>query len=167
MQTEQLIYDTRRVPACLSVPIFVAGVGVVWLAAHIASSHLLGHRLLPLSGEESGSPTLGFLCSLGLGLFFLSVPFLRNRILYDSAHHQIVVRHSGLFGRSKRQLAVGAATAVEIQIGHGAHGGTHWNIWIQFSGGKREWLTQLGSVDESDNVGRSLSEAARIPLLKT
>jgi hypothetical protein len=166
MQAEQLIHDTRRVPAWLGVPVFLAGVGSSLLAADIASSHLLGLKLIPTSGE-SGSPILGFLGTLALGLFFLSVPFLRNRIFYDRENNQVLVRHSGLFGRSLRRFPMGAATGVEVQVGHGIHGGVHWDIWIKLSDSRQEWLARLGSVDEAERFGRALSEAARVPLLKT
>jgi hypothetical protein len=166
-QTEQLIHDSRRVPAYAGVPSFLGGLCALWLAAEVVSSCLFDYNLPPFAGKGSGSPFLGFLAALGLGLFLVSVPFLRNRIFYDAEHNQVLVRHSGLFGRSLRQLPLAAATGVEIQVGHGAHGGVHWNIWVQLCGGKREWLTQLGSVNDAEGVGRSLSEAARLPLLKT
>jgi LPXTG-motif cell wall-anchored protein len=166
MKAEQLIYDTRRVPAWLGIPLCLVGIGCLLLAAHIACSHLLGFKLLPTTGE-SGSPALGFLGTVALGFFFLSVPFMRNRIFYDRENNGVLVRHRGLFGRAARRLPLGSATGVEIQVGHGAHGGVHWHIWIQLGGSRREWLTQLGSVDEAEGVGRSLSEAARLPLLKT
>jgi hypothetical protein len=166
MQPEQLIYDTRRIPGWLGVPLFLAGIGCLLLTAHIASSHLLGLKLIPTTGE-SGSPVLGCLVALALGLFFLAVPFMRNRIFYDRADNAVVVRHSGLFGRSVRRLPLGSAAGVEVQVGHGAHGGVHWNIWIQLLGSKREWLTRLETMDAAESVGRSLAEAARVPLLKT
>jgi hypothetical protein len=153
------------VPAWLSAPIFLAGVGLLWLAAHIGSSHLLGYKLVPVT-SESGSPTLAFLCALGLGLFFLSVPFLRNRIFYNSNHHEVVFRHSGLFGRSQRRIPLGSATGVAVDVGHGAHGGTFYDVWLRFSDGRREWLTRLGDAEGAEKVAKTLSQAARLPAVR-
>ncbi|MGA2496166.1 MAG: hypothetical protein ABSH20_00405 [Tepidisphaeraceae bacterium] len=167
MKAEQLIHDSHRVPRWIGVPCFVAGIGVLLFAADIVSTRLFGFGVLPARGVPTGSPTLGFLCALGLGLFFLSVPFMRNRIFYDPEHNQVLVRHSGLFGKSQRLLPLGSATGVEIKDGRGGFCGADWSIWIQLGGGRREWLTQLGSVDEADGAARALSEAARVPLLRT
>jgi hypothetical protein len=166
MEAERLIHDTSKVPAWLGIPVFLVGVVALVLAADIVCIYLLGFKLLP-GTIESGSPILGFLGAFALGLFLISVPFLRNRIFYDPEHNHVLVRHSGLFGRSLRRLPLGSATGVEVKVGHGIHGSVHWNIWLQFAGDRREWLTQLGSAEAAEDVGRSLSEAARVPLLKT
>lgn len=166
METGQLIHDTRRVSVWLGLLAFPGGVGTLWLAAHIAASHLFGYKLIPATGE-SGSPVLGFLGALGLGLFFVSVPFLRNRIFYDSEHHQVLIEHSGLFGLSHRRIPLESATGVEIKGDRTPHGGTHWSIYIRFGDGRSEWLTQLQDADEAEGVGKALSEAAQAPLLKT
>lgn len=163
MESERLIYDTRRLSAWLSVPVFVVGLVCLFLAADVLSSHLLGFKLLP-SSRDSGSPAIGFLAALALGLFLSSVPFLRNRILYDPSHNDVLVRHSGLFGRSARRIHLESATAVEIQAGRvlASH---HWSICILSGKTKREWLLQLGNEVEADRIGQDLSEATRLPLI--
>ena len=164
IDTEQLIHDTGRMPVWLGLPAFLIGMVALWIAAHIASSHLFGFRLMPGTGE-SGSPVLGFLGGLGLGLFLVSVPFLRNRIFYDSDRQQVLVRHSGLLGLSHRRVSLASATAVEIVVGR-VPTGRHWNIYIRHADGRGKWLTQLPDADEAERVGAALSQATGLPSLK-
>ena len=164
MQTnEQLLYDTGRLPIWLRLPIALFGLFVLWLSAHIASSHPFGHDLgLHLTGW-SGSPLMGFIVALGLGLFFVSVWFLRNRIVFDSGRGEVVVRHSGLFGRSQRRIPLAGARAVYVEYAR-LLASTFWDIGIEFDNGRREWVTRVYAG--ADDTARVFSESTKLPVVK-
>jgi hypothetical protein len=162
---EQLLRDTGRMPIWLRVPVALAGVFVLWLSAAIASSHLFGYDLgLHFRGAESGSPVLGFVGTLALGLFFMSVWFLRNRIFLDATHREILVRHSGLFRRSVRRVPLLDATGIYLRFG-GTLSGTYWVIGIEFKNGRREWLTQIKRFEDADAAARTFSESTGLPVV--
>ena len=160
---EHLLLDTGRLPLWLRLPILLVGVFILWLSAHIASSHLLGYDLGLHTTNESGSPVLGFVLTLGLGLFFVSVWFLRNRIVFDSDRGEVVIHHSGLFGRSRRRISLAGASAVYV---HHARllASTFWDIGVEFGDGRREWLTRVYA--EADDVIRVFSESTKLPVVR-
>jgi len=160
---EHLLHDTGRLPIWLRLPILGAGLFVLWLSAHIASSHLFGHDLGLHFAGESGLPLLGFLATLGLGVFFVSVWFLRNRIVFDSGRGEIVIRHSGLFGRSQRAIPVAGARAVYVHYAR-LLASTSWDIGIEFTDGRREWITRVYA--RADDTARVFSESTSLPVVR-
>jgi hypothetical protein len=114
--------------------------------------------------EESGSPALGFIFTLGLGLLFVSVWFLHIHTAFDASRTEIVIRHSGLFGHSKRQIPLAGATGIRVQFGH-LLASTFWDIGIEFSDGRREWITRIYGVP--DEAAKKFSEVTQLPILKT
>jgi hypothetical protein len=100
---------------------------------------------------------------LGLGVFFVSVWFLRNRIVFHPAHSEIAIHHSGLFGRSQRRIPLAGAKVVYVEYG-GILASRFWDIGIEFEDGRREWLTRI--YGGADLVASAFSEATRLPISK-
>lgn len=160
--TETLLYDTGNLPLWVRLPTVLAGVFALWLSAHLVSSHLFGYDLgLPTTGE-SGSPLLGFIVTLGLGGFFVSVWFLRNRIVFDSKQCQIVVHHFGLFGQSQRKIPLDGAKGVYVRPGR-VRASRFWDLGIEFTDGSRRWLTRVYNGAEA--TARVFSERTGLPLV--
>jgi hypothetical protein len=147
----------------IRLPVAVVGVFLLWVSAHEVSSHLFGRDLGLHFTRESGSPTLGFLAALGLGLFFLSVWFLRNRIVFDPLRGEILVRHSGLFGHSVRRVALLDAAGVYVNSGR-RRGAAFWDIGIEFKDHRQKWLARIYRNEEE--IVRRFSETLRLPILK-
>jgi hypothetical protein len=160
---EVLLYDTRKAPLFVRWPAALVGIFLLWISTHIISSYLLGFDFGLHFTRESGSPVLGFFAALGLGLFLLSVWFLRNRIVFDAGRNEILVRHSGLFGRSARRISLLNATGIYVRSGR-AFSGRFWDISIEFNDGRETWLTRV-YVDE-DETAAKFSEATQLPVLK-
>jgi hypothetical protein len=160
---ELLLHDTGKAPLMIRLPLAVAGVFLLWVSAHEASSHLFGRNLGLHFTRESGSPPLGFLATLGLGLFFLSVWFLRNRIVFDPIRGEILARHSGLFGHSVRRVALLDAAGVYVKSG-GRRGRRFSDIGIEFKDHRQKWLTRIYRNEEE--TIRRFSETLQLPILK-
>lgn len=158
---EHLLYDTGRIPFWLRLPCAAAGVFLLWISAHVLSSHLFGFALGLHFKNESGSPVIGFLATLALGLFLLSTWFLRNRIYLDASGKEIVVRHAGLFGRSVRRIQLSDAAGVSVRPGK-IRGGAFWDISIELKNGRQEWLTRVYLNNDKDAIVRTFAQDARL-----
>jgi hypothetical protein len=160
---ERLIRDTSRLPIWLRSPILILGLFTLWLSAHEVSSHLFAYDLgLHFTGE-SGSSVLGFILTLGLGLFFISIWFLRNRTVFDSSRAEIVIYLSLFFWHSKRRIPHAGANGIRVEFGR-ALARTFWNINIEFNNGRREWITQI--YRKPNEIAKKFSEATQLPILK-
>ena len=165
MQSDKrLIVDTGRLPIWLRLAILLVGLFVLWLSAHEASSHLFGNDLGLHFKGESGSPVLGFILTLGVGFLFVSVWFLRNRTVFNSSSVEIVICLSVFFWHSKRRIPLTGATGVRVQFGH-LLASSFWDIYIEFDGGRREWVTRIYRGPEE--TAQKISEATQLPILKT
>jgi hypothetical protein len=158
---ERLLLDTGRVPLWLRVPILVAGVLFLWLSAHLVSAHLFGYDLGLHATSETGSWVLGAIVFLLFGLFFVSIWFLRNRIVLNSPGREILMRHSGLFGSAQRRISLIGATAVYVHEARllASH---FWDIGLKFGDGRSEWLIRV--YGGAEIVVKEFSDATGLPI---
>jgi hypothetical protein len=160
---EQLLLDTGRVPLLIRFPVLFAGAFFLWVSAHIVSKRLFGYDLGFHATQQSGSSLVGFIGFGGLGLFFISIWFLRNRVLLDPQRQDVVMRHWGFFGRSERRFPLAGARCIYVRLGR-ALSSKWWDIGIEFQDGRTENFARVYSG--ADEAARVFSDATRLPVVR-
>ncbi len=157
------IYDTDRVPLLIRLPVLILGVFALGLATNITAQHLFHMDLGLGNTQETGSPLVGCLLLYALSFFFISIWFLQNQFFFDSDQNELVIRHRGLFGKSKKTTSLKNAQSIYIKMGH-IRAAEFWNIGIEFQDETKQWLTRIDDKNEADIIAAKFSETTKLPL---
>ena len=113
-----------------------------------------------------GPNVIGEIVSSLLGLFLISIWFKRNEIFCDKMKHEILVKHTGLFGA--RWNAIPLEYTRAIYVSHGRIRATEFgNIGILYKDGRRKWLTRIHDKTQANEISASFSKIIDLPIMDT
>jgi hypothetical protein len=168
MSEEHLLYDTGRLPIWFRLPIAIAGIFCLWIAAHEVTVHLFGWDL-GLQATENAPPVLAFVCVLGLALLMFYAWFLRLRYFFDAGRGELLVRHSIFWSCSTRRISLSGAAGIYVDTrASGMFSQSEsWLIGVEFKDGRREQFTTVQFEKDKNELAGKISECTHLPVLKT